>query len=84
MGFLTSLQAGSFLYLRVDAVGPIIEGAIPYAMQHDMAIKLTNVDPFSDNEGVYAIGYEGMIMEDTAWASGQSQKMTITNQLTAL
>src|SRR6266571_8592666 len=75
MGFLTSLQAGSFLYLRVDAVGPIIEGAIPYAMQHDMAIKLTNVDPFSDNEGVYAIGYEGMIMEDTAWASGQSQKM---------
>ena len=84
MGLLSSVQSGSFLYLRVDAQGPIIEAAIPYALQHDIAIKLTNVDPFSDDSGIFAIGFEGEVMEDSAWGSGQSQKLTITNVLTAL
>jgi hypothetical protein len=84
MGLLPSLRSGATLYLRVDAVGLIIEGAIPYAFQHDVAIKLTNVDKFQDKEGLYAIGFEGVVVEDAAWGSGQSQKATLTNVLTAL
>jgi hypothetical protein len=84
MGLLTNLQNGSTLYLRVDMVGTIIENAITYALQHDMACKIINMDKFTDKEGLFAVGYEMEIVEDAAWSSGQSQKLTITNQLTGL
>lgn len=55
-----------------------------YAMLHDMALKLTNVDDFSDSDGIFAIGFEGEIVEDSNWNGGQSQKLVLTNALTAL
>lgn len=84
MGLFTNLKNGDYLYLRVDCVGNIIESAITYALQHDICVKLTNIDPFSDSNGVFAIGYEGEVMEDANWASGQAQKLTLTNLLTGL
>lgn len=84
MGTYASLQAGSTVYIRFDAQGPIIESTIHYAIQHDMAVKLTNVSEFKDEDGIFAIEYEGEICEDAAWSSGQSQTMTVTNLLTAL
>jgi hypothetical protein len=84
MGPIANLQAGSTIYVRVDAVGPIIEATIPYAMQHDMACKVLNVDPFGDQDGIFTIGYECEIIEDAAWSTGQSQKLTVTNQVAAL
>jgi hypothetical protein len=84
MSPLGHLQVGDFLYIRVDGQGSIIETTIHYEMQHDMAVKITNIDPFSDSDGVFAIGYEATIMEDSAWNGGQSQVLTLTNLLTAL
>jgi hypothetical protein len=84
MGVYTHLRAGDTVYVRFDAVGPIIELAITYAIQHDMAIKLLSVSEFKDEGGIFAIEYTGEIIEDAAWASGQSQKLTVTNKLTAL
>lgn len=84
MGLYPHLQAGDFLYVRFDAQGPIIETTIHYSITHDMAIKLTNVSEFKDTEGIFGIEYEGVIAEDSSWASGQSQVLTVVNQLTAL
>lgn len=85
LGLYPNVQTGSYLYVRFDAQGPIIEGAIPYLIQHDMALKITNVSEFKDIDGgVYALEYECEVMEDPAWSTGQSQKMTVTNLLTAL
>lgn len=85
MGFYSHLQAGDFMYLRFDSQGPIIETTIHYTITHDMAIKLTSVGSFGDKDGVYVIEYEGEIAEDSAWGSGgQSQTITVTNQLSGL
>ncbi len=82
--YSTYLQLGATVYVRVDAVGTIIEGAIPYNMQHDMALKVTNVSEMKDTQGIFAMEYECEVTEDPTWSSGQAQKLTLTNLLTAL
>ena len=80
----TTAMTGSGAALTTPGNFAITQTQVYYAMQHDMAIKLTNITPFQDVEGIYAVEFEGTIMEDGAWSSGQAQKMTLTNQLTAL
>ena len=80
----TTALTGSGAALTTPGNFAITQTQVYYAMQHDMAIKLTNISPFQDIEGVYAVEFEGTIMEDGAWSSGQAQKLTLTNQLTAL
>ncbi len=80
----TTVLTGSGAALTTPANFIITQTQVYFAMQHDMAIKLTNITPFQDIEGIYAVEFEGTIMEDGAWGSGQAQKMTLTNQLTAL
>jgi hypothetical protein len=82
--YSTYLQLGATAYVRVDAVGTIIEGAIPYAMQHDMAVKVVKTSEMKDTQGIFCIEYECEIVEDTGWGSGKSQMLTLTNLLTAL
>lgn len=84
MGIYPHLQAGDFMYARFDAQGPLIETTIHYTIMHDMAIKLTDVSEFKDEDGIYAIEYTGVIAEDAAWDSGQSQTLTVTNQVAGL
>jgi hypothetical protein len=84
MGYLSNLQNGDYLYVRVDMQGGIIEGTIHYAITHDMAVKLTDISEFKDQDGIFAVEYTGMIAEDPSWGSGKSQVLTITNTLTAL
>lgn len=52
--------------------------------QHDMALKVSKVTPFQDKDGLYAIEWEFTLVEDPNWASGQAQKVTVTNLITAL
>jgi|SRR5581483_2243229 hypothetical protein len=88
MSPLSYLQSGATVYLRVQAQGNQIAsdgpGAINNTLQHDAAVKVGKPDPFSDSQGIYAIGYELTVAEDPAWSSGQSQLLTITNLITAL
>jgi len=50
--------------------------------QHDMAVKVTKPNPFSDSNGVFAEEWEFAIVEDATW--GAAQKFLITTLLTAL
>lgn len=50
--------------------------------QHDMAVKVSKPNPFQDSNGVYAIGWDFTIVEDSTW--GKAQTFLVTNLLTAL
>ncbi len=50
--------------------------------QHDMAVKVSKPNPFSDKKGVFAEEWEFTIVEDATW--GKAQTVTVTNLLTAL
>jgi len=57
--------------------------ATAYAtFQHDMAVKVSKPNPFSDKDGVFAEEWEFTIVEDATW--GAAQKFLITTLLTAL
>jgi hypothetical protein len=80
MSPLTQLQTGAYLYMRVDAVGPIIDipNSINASFRHDMALKVTNIADFSDKDGVYATEYTMMLAEDSGWSGGTAQKFSGT------
>jgi hypothetical protein len=86
MSLLTNLQAGSTVYVRVQAQGLVIDQAhsVNNVFQHDMACKVGKPSTFADDQGVFAIEWEMTVVEDSAWNSGQSQSLTVTNLLSTL
>lgn len=86
MGFLTNARAGSSVYMRLQAVGPTIYtgGVTPTSkMIIDLALKVTDVDPWEDRDGVYAINWTFDIMADTGALAGGID-VTMINTLSAL
>ncbi|HET8908105.1 MAG TPA: hypothetical protein VFN11_14195, partial [Ktedonobacterales bacterium] len=79
----TTLLTGSGAGLTGGAL-TITAAPISAAFIHDMACFVTNMAEFSDDEGVYAVQYTLAVAEDTAWNTGQAQKITLTNLVSAL
>lgn len=88
MAMLPYLQSGTTYFLRVDALGTTAiatdgPGNIYNEFKHDMAVKFNKpTGVFADEQGVFAIEWELMIVEDATW--GKSQTFTVTNLITAL
>lgn len=84
MALLGYLQSGTTYFLRVQALGAVIDtpNSVNNTFQHDMAIKIGKPSTFSDDQGVFAIEWECAIVEDSGW--GKSQLFTVTNLITAL
>lgn len=86
MAPLSYLQSGTTYYLRVNATGPQIAadgpGVVNATFQHDMAIKFNKPSAFKDEQGVYALEWECMIVEDPTWTKAQT--LTVTNLIAAL
>lgn len=80
------LQPGDLCYVRVSGQGPVIDGAnsVKASMQHDMACFVSGMSEFGDEEGVYKVDYTLQVAEDSAWNTGEAQKFTLTNLLSAL
>jgi hypothetical protein len=83
---LTSLQAGTTQFLDFKGLGLQIAadgpGAVFATFEHQMAVKVSKPNPFTDKDGVFAEEWEFEIVEDATW--GNAQKFLITNLLTAL
>lgn len=87
MALLSYLQTGTTYYLRVQAQsasqiagdGP---GAVFATFTHDMAIKVGKPTTFQDKDGIFAIEWECIIVEDPTW--GKAQTVTVTNLITSL
>lgn len=82
MALLTNLRAGSTKFMRIKSLGDLISGADYYLLQVDVAMKVTNVQPLADEDGVYAIEWEYETTYDSTWTKGT--EVTVINTLTAL
>lgn len=83
MGYLTQFRAGSTMWLRMQSVGATaIEGSLYPTHNADFAAKITDINPFKDQNGVWAIEYTLENFHDAVW--GQSMAFLCRNKLTAL
>lgn len=80
---LTNARAGTTEFIRIEAIGDIIEaGTIPYKARFDLAAKVNAISDFKDDQGVYAVDYTFDIVHDSGW--GKALQVVLTNTLTAL
>lgn len=82
MGLLTTMRQGATKFLRIDAVGDTIEAAIRYTCSVDLALKVADVNPFKDEDGLYAIEWEFEGAHDGTW--NRAIQVTVTNTQTGL
>jgi hypothetical protein len=83
MSLLDSLRDGSKHFLRIEAVAPVaIEGSIHPTLYIDLCGSVSGVEPYSDRDGVYSVGWTFEGVEDTDW--GQALQVSLINTLTAL
>ena len=66
MAELADLRAGTKRFVRIKCTGPTL-GASTYLMQFDFCVHLTGISEFKDQDGVYAVTYEGEIQYDKTW-----------------
>lgn len=85
MGLYADAIANTTKYVRIEAIGDIIEAAIPYSLTIDMACRITAISELKDGMGnTISLDITFTAIEDTAWASGQSVSIAVVNTLTAL
>lgn len=84
MALLDDLRSGATKYVRILAEGATdsIETGQEYKFQLDLACKASDTDGFSDQDGVYAVGFQLVGVHDGGW--GQAYEFNLVNKLTAL
>ena len=82
MSPLAYTRLGSTVFIRGRATGPIIEGAIPYMLTCDLAMKCTAIQPFGDDGGVYKI--EWTFSADDSTSATWPYLITLTNKIATL
>lgn len=82
MGLLTTMRAGDTKYIRWEAEGDIIASTYPYRLRFDMAVKVKDVFKYEDHEGIYAVGFNFSMVEDSGF--GKPFEATCMSTNTAL
>lgn len=72
MALLTDARAGNFAYVRFAGVNGTNSLTI------DTAVKHVKPDPYSDQDGVYAIGFNLQIAHDANWGTSPGKAMTVS------
>lgn len=83
MAYLTQMRAAGRSYVQLKATGPIIEAAIPYSLKMNMAGEIGALGGFSDQDGVYAVGWTFTGVADSTM-SDKNLEVLLTNKVTAL
>lgn len=79
---LSQLRSGDTHFIRVEATGPIISEPNTYSFRHDMAFQIEAPKDFTDQDGVYAVGWTLGATYATGW--NKATQITIVNDLTTL
>ncbi len=86
MESLLAMRNGETRFLRLEAVGPIIYGTGSTAVRHaliiDMAGQVSEPQEFSDEDGVYGIGWEFGVVHNPTW--GRAYRVEVVTTLAAL
>ena len=82
MGLLTNMRANSTKFIRLEAVGGLIEAGTNYQFTADHAVQIEDVQQWSDQDGVFSIEWDLAIVHDGGW--GKSGVVTVVNNVAAL
>lgn len=80
---LVAMRAGTSKFLRLEAVGPqIYTSATPLTVNHrvrwDVAGQVSDITPFDDEDGVFAIEYTFTAVHDPTWGKAFSVEVITT------
>lgn len=84
MALLPVVRAGDMRYLRILTTGPIIEGAIPYKLQCDFAVRAKEFPEYGDEEDLMTIEYPFGMFVDPDFGVGQVGEITLVNSTAAI
>lgn len=88
MAYLTAFRASATQFMRLEGIGPkIYTGATtPADVYHrltvDSAGKISEIDKFDDEDGVYAVEFTWTGVHDATW--GKAMQIELVNKATAL
>lgn len=82
MALISQMRSGATKFVRIEAIGSIITGAIPYTLQIDTACKVVGEPTFSDEDGVECIEWDMEAFYDPTWT--RATQIVVINNLTAL
>lgn len=84
MGLFPEMRAGDTRFLRIAAAGAAdsIEVGFDYAMDVDLAVKIDDIPDFSDEDGIYAVGWNMGLFHDATW--GKAGHIRVRTSLAAL
>jgi hypothetical protein len=77
---LAALKAGSQIFVRVEAVGPLIEGAINYRFRQDMCLFVTEAGEGTDYEEVYVREFTCQVGKDQVSGNAVAVRVVNTRQ----
>lgn len=79
---LTTMRAGDTKFIRWKATGALIASTYRYYAQLDMAAKVSKVITFEDADGVYSVGLEFALVDDSGW--GKPFRWQVENAVASL
>lgn len=82
MGPLAAMRSGAKKFIRIEAVGPLIETGSNYKLTLDMCGLVSEIGEFADEDGVYAVEWTLTAAYDSVGTA--ALEVTIINELTAL
>jgi hypothetical protein len=80
--YLTSMRTGAQKFIRIEAIGAVIELAITYKLRIDMNVLVESAPSKSDVDGLSTLDWTFRIAHDPTWA--KAMQIVVTNSLTAL
>lgn len=82
MGLLTTLRNGDTKFVRIEAVGNIIATTFPYRLTIDLALKVSDIGDFDDEDGVFVVPPTLQLVHDATW--GRALQVEVQNTTSAL
>lgn len=82
MGLLTTLRAGDSKFVRIKATGDTIESTFAYELTVDLAVKVSDIGDFDDEDGVFVVPPSFQIVHDSTW--GQALEVAVQNTQSSL
>lgn len=82
MGLLDTMRANSTKFMRIEAIGAVIESAVTYQLTIDTAFRVTDVSELRDEDGVFAIEWTGVGVHDATFT--KAFNITVVNEVASL
>lgn len=87
IALVDNLRAGDTLFVRLEALGPVIYDAgvqpdLRHMFRWDMAVKVQNAEPWADADGIYGLPFTLSPVYDGTW--GKAHEVTVRNTVASL